>query len=420
MSETMTEQPINEVAVKRAPTVYFIDDSATMREVIKIAFRRESINVITCPDAATALAQFEQNRPDVVITDVIMPDQDGYSVCSQIKQHPEFGGVPVVLMSGVVNKSVADKAVAVRADELMRKPFQPQELIGRVKALLTPKDAARPAAPRMPSASSTQTLENMFAMPSAPSPAPNAGPSSLTFAPPSPQVLPPPVTPSPMAYVPAQNPIELAPVIAATPVVHNAVADTTIEPTSSEIEYDGPETLEEAHFEEARFDDTHSEELHSAPSHIEDSHTLPGLTAHQLDTLSELAAELDDLYPGTGSLPAPQSIHPAEPAWPKALVEAFSPLLTPAATPQPAAPVQSAPPQQTVTPLPSPAAPATQTQATVSPVTSSAPTASPEIAKLRAEIARLALQVKKLQTELQLEREYTQAVEQQIKDLLAS
>ena len=109
MSEALIMTPAGEVAVKRAPTVYFIDDSATMREVIKIAFRRENINVITCADAASALAQFEQNRPDVVITDVIMPNQDGYAVCSQIKQHPEFGGIPVVLMSGVVNKSVADK-----------------------------------------------------------------------------------------------------------------------------------------------------------------------------------------------------------------------------------------------------------------------------------------------------------------------
>ena len=44
-------------------------------------------------------------------------------------------------MSGVVNKAVADKAVAVRADELIRKPFQPQELISRVKSLLQPKSA---------------------------------------------------------------------------------------------------------------------------------------------------------------------------------------------------------------------------------------------------------------------------------------
>src|SRR5579862_2483808 len=147
MSEAMTVPPLGEATEKRVPTVYFIDDSATMREVIKIAFRRESINVITCADAASALAQFEQTKPDVVITDVIMPDQDGYSVCSQIKQHPEYGGIPVVLMSGVVNKSVADKAVAVKADELIRKPFQPQELIGRVKALLNPKAASAPVAP---------------------------------------------------------------------------------------------------------------------------------------------------------------------------------------------------------------------------------------------------------------------------------
>ncbi len=163
MSEAMTVPPLNESEAKRTPTVYFIDDSATMREVIKIAFRRENIHVITCADAASALAQFEQNKPDVVITDVIMPDQDGYSVCSQIKQHPDFGGVPVVLMSGVVNKSVADKAVAVKADELIRKPFQPQDLIGRVKSLLEPKRAADAPALERPAVPSS--LNSLFAPP---------------------------------------------------------------------------------------------------------------------------------------------------------------------------------------------------------------------------------------------------------------
>jgi twitching motility two-component system response regulator PilH len=169
MSEAMTVPPLNETEAKRTPTVYFIDDSATMREVIKIAFRRESINVITCADAASALAQFEQNKPDVVITDVIMPDQDGYSVCSQIKQHPDFSGVPVVLMSGVVNKSVADKAVAVKADELIRKPFQPQELIGRVKSLLEPKRPLDAPATERPAPSNA--LNSLFAPPPVPRPA---------------------------------------------------------------------------------------------------------------------------------------------------------------------------------------------------------------------------------------------------------
>ena len=147
MSETMALPPFTDASAKKTPTVYFIDDSATMREVIKIAFRRENFNVITCGDAASALSQFDQNPPDAVITDVIMPDQDGYSVCTQIKQHEKFANIPVILMSGVVNKTVADKAVGVKADELIRKPFQPQELIGRVKALLNPKSASTPAAP---------------------------------------------------------------------------------------------------------------------------------------------------------------------------------------------------------------------------------------------------------------------------------
>src|SRR5712672_739144 len=121
MSEAMTIPPLADASAKRTPTVYFIDDSATMREVIKIAFRRESINIITCGDAAAALAQFAQNPPDAVITDVIMPDQDGYSVCTQIKQHPEYGSVPVILMSGVVNKTVADKAVAAPGIDWPRK-----------------------------------------------------------------------------------------------------------------------------------------------------------------------------------------------------------------------------------------------------------------------------------------------------------
>jgi CheY-like chemotaxis protein len=281
MSEALIMPPAGETAVKRAPTVYFIDDSATMREVIKIAFRRENINVITCADAASALAQFEQNRPDVVITDVIMPNQDGYAVCSQIKQHPEFGGIPVVLMSGVVNKSVADKAVAVHADELIRKPFQPQELIGRVRTLLTPKET--PATQATRERANSNALQNLFAPPAA------------------------------------------APVPLSTATTSSA-SETT-----------------------------------------------------------------------------------GEPAWPRALAEAFSPLLSPFSANGGQQGQNQKTPQPVSTPQPS--APQTNQQSSNVP-------SSRELAMLRAEVARLELLAKKLQTELQLEREYNQALEKQIHTLI--
>ena len=137
------------MAEARNPTVYFIDDSATMREVMKIAFRRENIEVVACHDASTALAQIETARPDIIITDVIMPDKDGYEVCQFIKQHPQLNRIPVMLMSGVVNRDVAEKAFSVKADELIRKPFQPQDLIARVKQLLSPR-LAPPAPSTLP------------------------------------------------------------------------------------------------------------------------------------------------------------------------------------------------------------------------------------------------------------------------------
>jgi CheY-like chemotaxis protein len=126
------------------PVVYFIDDSATMREVIKIAFHREDLDVITCHDASSAMDLMDHSAPNVVITDVIMPGLDGYEVCQYVKQHPRFSQIPVILMSGVVNKGVAERAFAVHANELIRKPFQPQDLIARVRHLLSSPVEAEP------------------------------------------------------------------------------------------------------------------------------------------------------------------------------------------------------------------------------------------------------------------------------------
>src|SRR5579863_3785955 len=143
----MSEETPREPGTK--PNVYFIDDSATMREVVKIAFRRENFNVVTCSDMASAVALFEQTVPDAVISDVIMPDKDGYQLCEFIKQHPQLGATPVFLMSGIVNKEVAERAHQVKADELIRKPFHPQDLVARVKKLLNRGAEPAPAQPSM-------------------------------------------------------------------------------------------------------------------------------------------------------------------------------------------------------------------------------------------------------------------------------
>src|SRR5260370_12319924 len=97
MSETMPFPPApveTAASAKRAPTVYFIDDSATMREDIKIAFRRENITVITASDAAPAIAQCDQTPPDAVITDIITPHHAPHSSSHHIQHHPQCPSTP--------------------------------------------------------------------------------------------------------------------------------------------------------------------------------------------------------------------------------------------------------------------------------------------------------------------------------------
>ncbi|HEV8180935.1 MAG TPA: response regulator [Candidatus Angelobacter sp.] len=211
------------------PTVYFIDDSATMREVIKIAFRRENINVVACHDAAAALVEIETAKPDIVITDVIMPDKDGYDVCQHIKSHPALAKTPVILMSGVVNRAVAEKAFAVKADELLRKPFQPQDLIARVKHLLKPNGA--PAPTPAAAANAAVALSSIFSaaaapipprsVPAAPAPVQQRAVAAAVAAP----VMPLPVTAT--AAVPTPQPVPVVIQHAAPPASAPAPAAGT-------------------------------------------------------------------------------------------------------------------------------------------------------------------------------------------------
>jgi CheY-like chemotaxis protein len=198
MSDTET------LTAARTPTVYFIDDSATMREVIKIAFRKENIHVITCPDASSALAQFGETAPDAVITDVIMPDKDGYEVCEFIKQHEHLAKIPVILMSGVVNRTVAERATAVRADELIRKPFQPQDLITRVKNLLHPKSVIVSSSEESNDANlhASRVLNNLFST----TPAPYGVTTSPRVDAPVAAPAPRPNPPAAPAFAPPQRP----------------------------------------------------------------------------------------------------------------------------------------------------------------------------------------------------------------------
>ncbi|MDI9613876.1 MAG: response regulator [Acidobacteriota bacterium] len=112
------------------------DDSVTIHTMVRLAFDGEDAVVEAVTSGEAALEALGRVRPDIVLADAIMPGLDGYALCGRIREHPEFGSLPVLLLCGTFEPFDPEEAQRVRADGHLSKPFDPSELIDRVHALV--------------------------------------------------------------------------------------------------------------------------------------------------------------------------------------------------------------------------------------------------------------------------------------------
>jgi CheY-like chemotaxis protein/predicted regulator of Ras-like GTPase activity (Roadblock/LC7/MglB family) len=132
------------------PKVLVVDDSLSVRKVVQRALESRRIEVLSAASGSEAMEQIGREAPDLIVCDVIMPDMDGYQICDFVKKHPTLGRTPVLLISGIVNSTVLERAAKVRSDDVMRKPFAADELLHRIESFLPaqgrPQAAVAPAA----------------------------------------------------------------------------------------------------------------------------------------------------------------------------------------------------------------------------------------------------------------------------------
>ena len=127
------------------PKVLVVDDSLSVRKVVQRALESRRIEVLSAASGNEALEQIGRDAPDLIVCDVIMPDMDGYQICDFVKKHPTLSRTPVLLISGIVNGTVLERAAKVRSDDVMRKPFAAEEPLQRIESFLGAQ--ARSASP---------------------------------------------------------------------------------------------------------------------------------------------------------------------------------------------------------------------------------------------------------------------------------
>jgi len=113
--------------------VLVVDDEAHIVELARLYLSREGYEVEGVGDGTQALSRFGKLKPDLVILDIMLPGTDGLSICKEIRKQSQ---VPIIMLTA--RDEVTDKVVGleVGADDYLTKPFHPQELVARAKALL--------------------------------------------------------------------------------------------------------------------------------------------------------------------------------------------------------------------------------------------------------------------------------------------
>jgi len=128
------------------PKVLIVDDSLTVRKVVERILESRQLEVLQASLGTEAIERIQRDQPDLVVCDVLLPDKEGYDVCQFVKSDPRLLRTPVLLISGIVNAAVLDRAARVGSAGVMRKPFSADELAGKVRDLLGLEAPAPPQA----------------------------------------------------------------------------------------------------------------------------------------------------------------------------------------------------------------------------------------------------------------------------------
>ena len=116
-----------------APRVLIVDDSMTVRSLVKRTLGKRGMTVVTAADGAETMERLEESTPDLVILDIELPDTDGFELCRRIKSRDATKKVPVVMLSGKDGAFDKLRGKMVGAVDHVSKPFRPEDLMQALK-----------------------------------------------------------------------------------------------------------------------------------------------------------------------------------------------------------------------------------------------------------------------------------------------
>src|SRR4051794_19912195 len=119
--------------MQRKANILAVDDDPRLLRLVRVNLERAGFVVNTASNGAAALEQMAAEPPDAVVLDITMPGIDGFALTQQIR---EISNVPIIMLTAMSEQSQKVRGLEIGADDYLTKPFDPDELVARIRALL--------------------------------------------------------------------------------------------------------------------------------------------------------------------------------------------------------------------------------------------------------------------------------------------
>jgi DNA-binding response OmpR family regulator len=115
-----------------------VEDDPTILQLLEVNFEMEGFRVVLATDGAIGVERARDSAPDVIVSDVMMPNMSGVEMVAALKDDPATASIPIILLSAKAQGTDIRAGIDAGADDYVTKPFEPLDLIDRVNALLAP------------------------------------------------------------------------------------------------------------------------------------------------------------------------------------------------------------------------------------------------------------------------------------------
>ena len=124
-------------------TVLVVDDDPVILKLLEVNFEMEGFDVLVAHDGQEGIAVARESRPDVVVSDIMMPKQSGLELVVALKGDPATRDIPIILLSAKAQNADVRTGLDAGADDYVTKPFEPMDLVDRVNRLLETRASKR-------------------------------------------------------------------------------------------------------------------------------------------------------------------------------------------------------------------------------------------------------------------------------------